>query len=118
MVQIISDTARVREQFGTLETVQQQVVQKEVDERMKHIEFFNRAALKNVSVSVKKISEETTQMEHKLIAETILKGKEAVLGKTPDTVINNTNAQQNNSVIANTTPGAIKAWKQAFDDAY
>ena len=86
--QLIADTVRVKESFTALLPQQQAVVTAEVNERLKHIEFFNRAALKNVSVSVKKISDDTTQMEHKLIAETILKGMYAVLGKTPDTIIN------------------------------
>lgn len=65
-----------------------------VDERTKHIQFFNQAALKNVSVAVKKLGAETTQAEHRMLADTIAKGREVVLGKTPDTVISNTNAQQ------------------------
>jgi len=65
-----------------------------VDERTRHIQFFNQAALKNVSVAVKKVNAGTTQAEHRMVAETILKGKEVVFGKQPETVINNTNAQQ------------------------
>lgn len=65
-----------------------------VDERTRHIEFFNSAAIKNVSSAVKKIGDETSQMEHRMLAETILKGRETVLGKTPDTAIQiNNNAQ-------------------------
>ena len=63
-----------------------------VHERTKHIQFFTNAALKNVATAVKKISSETSQAEHKMLSETILRGKETVLGKDPDTAIQiNTN---------------------------
>lgn len=63
-----------------------------VDERTKHIQFFNNAALKNVSVAVKKIDLVTSQAEHRMLADTILKGRETVLGKSPETAIQiNTN---------------------------
>jgi ABC-type Fe3+-citrate transport system substrate-binding protein len=71
----------------------------EVEERSKYITFFNNAALKNVSVAVKKIGDDTTQAEHRMCADTIRIGRETVLGKTPDTIINNTNAQQNQKHI-------------------
>jgi len=71
-------------------------IEKEVEEQTKHIQFFNNAALKNVSVAVKKIGENTTQAEHRMCADTIRIGRETVLGRTPDTIIHNSNAQQNN----------------------
>lgn len=84
----------------------------EVDERTKHIQFFNNAALKNVSVAVKKIGESTSQAEHRMLAETIAKGREVVLGKTPDTAIqinNNTSEAPRSRAdfYANPKPGAV-----------
>lgn len=64
-----------------------------VDEKTKHIQFFNNAALKNVQTAVRKIDESTTQAEHRMLAETILKGRETVLGKSPDTAIQINNGQ-------------------------
>lgn len=66
-----------------------------IDEKVRHINFFNNAALKNVQTAVKKIDDKTSQAEHRMLAETILKGRETVLGKTPDTAIqiNNTPAE-------------------------
>jgi hypothetical protein len=58
-----------------------------VEERTKHIQFFNTAAIINVSLALEKITAETSQAEHRMLADTILKGKETVLGKTPDTAI-------------------------------
>lgn len=71
-------------------------IHSEVAERTKHIAFFNSAALKNVNAAVKKITEETSQVEHRMLADTILKGRETVLGKTPDTAIQ-INSQQKES---------------------
>lgn len=58
-----------------------------VDERTKHIHFFNHAAITNVSKAVKKIGDDMSQNDHKLLAETISKGRDVVLGKTPETAI-------------------------------
>ena len=69
-------------------------VQKEVEERTKHIQFFTNAALRNVQSAVKKITEATSQAEHRMLAETILKGKEAVLGKEVDTAVQVNNGVQ------------------------
>lgn len=92
--QLIADAVKIKAAKGTL-TEQALAVHNEiVDERTKHIQFFNSAALKNVSYAVKKISADTTHAEHRMLADTIAKGREVVLGKTPDTAIqiNNTNA--------------------------
>lgn len=63
-----------------------------VDEAASRMEWLNKAALKNVQEAMKAKCD--NQHEFKARADTILKGKEAVFGKTPDTIINNTNAQQ------------------------
>ena len=75
-------------------------IHREVEERTKHIQFFNNAALKNVQAAVRKIGEQTSQAEHRMLAETILKGRETVLGKTPDTAIqiNNENSSKHPSL--------------------
>lgn len=56
-----------------------------VDERTKHIQFFTNAAIKNVEEALKAPCE--GQQDFKARAETIIKGKETVLGKQPDTAI-------------------------------
>jgi len=81
------EVAAISEQKETLKETERFVHEQLVDERTKHIQFFTNAAVKNVSVAVKKITSETTQVEHRMLAETILKGRETVLGKTPDTAI-------------------------------
>ena len=67
-------------------------IQREVDERTKHILFFNSVAVRNVREAMELSC--ATQFEIKARAETILKGKEVVLGKTPDTAIQVNNGNQ------------------------
>ena len=95
--QLILDGSRVKAEISTLSSTVLNVVEKEIEERTKHIQFFTNAAIKNVVEAMKK--ECLDQNEHRARADTILKGKEAVFGKDPQTVINNTNAQQNNQSI-------------------
>jgi uncharacterized protein YlzI (FlbEa/FlbD family) len=58
-----------------------------VHDKIRHIEFFTKAAMRNVSMAVRKLDADSTQYDHRLAAETIQKGRETVLGKTPDTAI-------------------------------
>lgn len=73
-------------------------VEKVVNEAASRMEWLNKAAMKNVSDAMK--ADCSNQLEYRARADTILKGKEAVFGKTPETVINNTNAQQNNTKLS------------------
>lgn len=65
-----------------------------VDEKTKHILFFNNAALQNVKESMEFPCE--SQQDFRNRAETINKGRETVLGKSPDTAIqiNHNESQQ------------------------
>jgi hypothetical protein len=69
-----------------------------VDERTKHIQFFTHAAVTNVRQARDEPCD--GQAGYRMRAETILKGRETVLGKTPDTAIqiNNTPADRNMTV--------------------
>lgn len=68
-------------------------IESAVDERVRHLQFFTDAAVRNVKASFDLPCE--SQRDIKDRAETILKGKEVVLGKTPDTAIQiNNEAQQ------------------------
>lgn len=92
--QLIDDSVRIKSEIVTFNDVTREVVTKEVDERTKHIQFFNNATLKNLSVMMKKINDDTDIVEHRVAQEAISKGRDTVIGKQPDTVVNNTNAQQ------------------------
>lgn len=56
-----------------------------VDERTKHLIFFTNAAIQNVKEAMEVPCE--GQQDFKYRAETIIKSKETVLGKQPDTAI-------------------------------
>lgn len=56
-----------------------------VNKRTEHILFFNHAAIKNVSEAM--ATKCNNQQDYKARAETICKGREAVLGKSPDTAV-------------------------------
>lgn len=88
--QLISDAVRVAVAKGTLTEHALSVHKEIVDERTKHVMFFNSSAVQNVREAM--ALECGSQFEFKARAETILKGKEAVLGKTPDTAIQINNA--------------------------
>jgi hypothetical protein len=94
--QLIIDKARIDAEFTTLLPRQQAVVVKEVDERNRYLQYFNNSTMRNISIMMKKVNIDTDISEHRVIQSTLKEGKETVLGKTPDTVINNSNAQQNN----------------------
>lgn len=69
-----------------------------VSEKTKYLDFFNNCALENVKKAMKLQCE--SQQDFRLRAETIVKGKETVVGKAPDTAI-----QINNSVRPPDTMG-------------
>ena len=108
--QLIQDAVRVAVAKGTL-TEQALIVHTElVDERTKHIEFFTSVAIKNVKDAMTIPCE--NQNDFRARADTILKGREAVLGKSPDTAIqiNNNSQQSTEKQVFSTDP--IEAAKQ------
>ena len=97
--QLILDGVRHEVEKSMLEPEVLTFIEKEIDERTKHIKILNNLTLKNLSVMGKKVNEDFEMVEHKLFQETVNKAAEQLLGKEPQTVINNTNAQQNNQEI-------------------
>lgn len=81
----------------TLNETALQVHDEIVSDLTKHIVFFRNAAVLNVRDALKAPCE--SQGDFRQRAETILKGKEVVFGKSPDTAIqiNNANQQAANS---------------------
>jgi len=96
--QLTARMAKDKIEFVALPVAVQNVVTKEVDERTKHIQILNNMTLKNLAVMNKKVNENFEMNEHKLFQETVNKASELLLGKEPQTIINNTNAQQNNDI--------------------
>lgn len=83
--QIIAEKTMVETKFVSLCDSDKTIVNDIVDERIKHIQFFNHAAIKNVQESMALRCE--SQQEFKFRSETIAKGREVVLGKAPDTAL-------------------------------
>jgi len=89
--QIITEKIRVDSEVSRLCDSQRNKVNKEVEKRLKHLEFFSNAAVKNVREAMSADCE--NQNDFRSRAETIAKGKETVIGKSPDVAV-----QINNSV--------------------
>lgn len=74
-------------------------IQKAVEERTKHLLFFDNATLKNLSLMMQKIDKNSSIQEHKTAQDTIAKGKETIFGKEADTQVNvQTNTAVNNLI--------------------
>ena len=66
-----------------------------VDEATKHLIFFKNAALRNQKKADEMLEMSDTISDIEAHSRITARNKETVLGKEPQTVINNTNAQQN-----------------------
>ena len=83
--QLISDAARVEIEKSKLSQQSLIIFDNIVNDRVIAEKFFSNAAVKNVSESLKVPCQ--SQQDFKFRAETINKGRETVLGKSPDTAI-------------------------------
>ena len=86
--QLTSSMVRDKVEFVSLPVAVQEVVTNDVDERTKHIQILNKMTLKNLSFMNKKMDADFEMVEHKLFQETVNKAAEQLLGKEPQTVIN------------------------------
>jgi hypothetical protein len=91
-LQIVNNLIYANQELANKNEFEVNAVNKVVDERTKHIQFFNDAAVLNVRDSLAAPCE--SQNDFRARAETIAKGREVVLGKTPDTAIQINNTQQ------------------------
>ena len=90
--ELVNTKTFVLQKENELSVRERSAVQDIVDERTKHIQFFTNAAVQNVKGAMDQPCE--GQADYRMRADTILKGKETVLGKQPDTAI-----QINNSAM-------------------
>lgn len=90
---LVSKGVEYRQGLAAIDEQAVSSVSRVVDERTKHIQFFTHAAVKNVQEAMLHPCDGQSDFQRR--ADTILKGKEAVLGKQPDTAI-----QINNTVTA------------------
>ena len=89
--QLVTDKARVEAQMFTISVPTQNIVEKEALIKQKHILFFNNAAILNVRQAMAEPC--TRQADYRSRAETINKGRETVLGRSPEAAV-----QINNSI--------------------
>ena len=89
---IVNAGVQYRQALGAHDERIVNAVEAVVDERVKRQEWLNVQALKNVQQSMESRCE--GQMDYQRRADTILKAKETVIGKTPETAIqiNNSSA--------------------------
>lgn len=81
----VNALTRIKTELAGQSEYEVNAVHNEVDERTKHILFFNSAAIQNVREAMSEPC--ASQQDFRARAETIVKGKETVLGKMPDTAI-------------------------------
>ena len=96
-VQSRLEVASIEGEKATLNATAILVHEKLVDERTRHIALFNTATEKNIDLMMGKIDDKTSIYDHRQVQETILKGKETVLGKEQPTTavqVNVDNRQQ------------------------
>ena len=99
--QLISDTVRVMEKLTTLNLPQQQVVNDEVDERTKYLQYFKNANLLHSNIALKKLKRDGVKISYAELNSSInvvSKAQDGVLGKQPDTAF-----QVNNNIDTGVT---------------
>ena len=88
---LVSKQIEINQQLAEMTEQEVSKFEREVSERTKHIQFFTTAAVQNVKEAMSLQCEDQADFQKR--ADTILKAKEAVLGKTPETAIQINNNQ-------------------------
>jgi hypothetical protein len=91
---LVTDSVRVQSEISTLTSTAKGIIEHEIDDKLKHLEFFKRSTMKNLSTMMRKIDETLTIQEHSAAQTALQKGKETILGKDIDTAIQINNTQQ------------------------
>lgn len=84
---LINAEVAIRQELATLNEHELNTFEQEVNERTRHIRLFNSATEKNITLLMDKVDADTSIYDHHTVQSTILKGKETVLGKQPETAI-------------------------------
>ena len=93
---IVSDGIQYKQALQAHDERIVSAVEEAVDERVKQMEWLNKAALKNVSEAMK--ADCTNQNDFRARADTIVKAKETVFGKGVETAIQINNQQPSTPV--------------------
>ena len=97
LVGVVNKSIEVRQELNRLSEREVNAVNKTVDTIASRLEWLNEQAMKNVSDAMK--AEAVEQVDFRSRADTILKAKETLVGKTPETAIQ-INNQQNGGLPA------------------
>ena len=84
-VEKVNTLTRIKTELAAQSEYEVNAIHSEVEERTKHILFFNAAAIRNVQEAMNEPC--ASQQDFKARAETIVKGRETVLGKSPETAV-------------------------------
>jgi len=87
--QLIADAVSVAVEKETLKETALDVHNEIVDEKTKHLIFFNKSALRNQQLANKKLSEQMKIQDLEAHSRLTAKNKETVIGKSPDVAIQN-----------------------------
>jgi hypothetical protein len=85
---IVNIGTQYRQELAGQDVTMVNAIEREVDERTKHIQFFTNATVSNISKMLKNhiepVKANPSIAEHKMAQDAIAKGSETVLGKLPD----------------------------------
>jgi len=98
VAQLIADTVRVGAEIGAQSGAVQDLIQTEVSRQLSGMEFYSTNARKAVKMGLVALSKDPTPVGMKTVLDGMKTGMivEGLVPFYPNSVINNTNAQQNN----------------------
>ncbi|MFZ4537891.1 hypothetical protein [Propionivibrio sp.] len=115
--QFLSDLIKEKEKMHPLERNVHDTI---VSERLKTTVYFKGVNMLVAEITERKLrsdDETASYQDLNAAATAITKAQENILGKQPDTVINNTNAMQSNAGVIEVTPDQIRHINKLFNDA-
>lgn len=93
LADVVNKSIEIRQEFNKLSEREVNAVNNTADTIVSRLEWLNEQAMKNVSQAMK--AQAVEQADFRQRADTILKAKETLVGKTPDTAIQINNQQDN-----------------------
>ena len=110
--ELVNTQVVVNEKKAQLTEQELNAVTEHVEERTKHIQFFTNATLKNVSLMAKKLTPQTTILEHRQAQATLKDAKEVVMGKDPTTAVQvNNNIGKMGYIMAPNQAESSEVWQ-------
>lgn len=89
----------INKEVSTKNEYEMNAIHSVVNEKTKHVQFFDNAAVLNIQEMLSKINQDTKIAEHKMAGEAIEKAKTTVCGRLPDTAIQINNQAKDEPII-------------------